>query len=257
MKILITGISGTLGSEFARQLKGEHFIVGIDHSEENVAKFKREFPDVKVYLKDFDYWNFGLYPMDLVIHCAAHKHVNLGEEYPHDFIKNNVEKTAKLFENAYDNGVGILFISTDKAVEPTSVYGYTKALGEALCGQYKGQFARLGNLLGSNGSVLPIWEKAIKDNLPVKITDPDMIRYYITPSEAVEQIWGGFLAESGVIIPKCEKLSLIELFRKLVDKLGIEETDVEIEVIGRRPGEKFEEKLLWDDEVLDQGRGHL
>jgi FlaA1/EpsC-like NDP-sugar epimerase len=238
-----------LGTEFAKYLSPHHLVVGIDHSEENVARFKREFPDIKVYLKDFNYWDFSLYPMDLVIHCAAHKHVNLGEEYPHDFVKNNVIKTAELFENAYDNGVDILFISTDKAVEPTSVYGYTKALGEALCHQYDGSFARLGNILNSNGSVLPIWEKAIKEGSPVKITDPDMIRYYIDASEAVEQIWEGFLFGNEVIIPICDKLSLIQLFGQLVNKMGVDTEDVEVEIIGRRPGEKFEEKLTWDGEV--------
>ena len=212
MKILITGCAGTLGKAFVRLLQTDNEVTGIDNNEWAVATFKNEFPNVKVILKDFDKWSFNQEPCDLLIHCAAYKHVDLGECEPHTFIENNVTNTAKLFAEAYKYNTDILFISTDKAVEPISTYGFTKALGEKLCLHYNGYVARSGNVLSSTGSVIPVWEQAIKEGKPIKITDQKMRRYIIDDKDCVEQIWKGYLKKEKLIIPVCDEKYIMDIY---------------------------------------------
>lgn len=249
MNILITGAGGTLGKAFTRLLKDEHDVIGCDLNEWSVAEFESEFPEVQIHLNDFDNWRFNQDPVDVVIHCAAYKHVTLGEKNPHTFIENNVTKTGKLFAEAYKNNVDILFISTDKAVEPICTYGFTKSLGEKLAWHYNGKVARLGNILNSTGSVIPIWEKAIEEQKPIKLTDIRMKRYVINDSEAVKQIWSGYQNGDKLIVPIMgEPIFLVDLMDMVLKKHGyMEPKDYKpgVEVIGMKTGEKLEEALYW------------
>lgn len=253
MTILITGCAGTLGRAFARYLKKDHHIIGVDNSEWAVAEFEEEFKDdipkkIEIHLNDFNNWRYHQEPVDLIIHCAAYKHVNLGEKNVHTFIENNVTKTGKLFAEAYKHGADILFISTDKAVEPISTYGFTKALGERLAKHYNGYIARCGNLLSSSGSVIPVWEKAIHDGKPIPITNVKMKRYVISAEDAAKDIWKGYMAEEKLIIPKCREVVITTLLHDVLEKHKKNPNGYPVEIIGMRPGEKLEEKMRWDYE---------
>lgn len=247
MKILITGCAGTMGRAFTKHLCGSHEIIGLDNNEWAMAEYQNDFP-IKSILKSFEKWRFNQDPVDLVIHCAAYKHVDLGESNPHTFIENNVYNTGKLFAEAFKHNADILFISTDKAVEPCSVYGYTKAIGEKLCKHYGGKIVRLGNVLNSNGSVIPIWEEAIAGGKTIKITDERMMRYVIEDEEAVRQIWKGYLDGKKLIIPECEEKPIANLLMDVLEKHNLTFKDVKVKYIGKRPGEKLREKLKWEEE---------
>lgn len=246
MNILITGGAGSLGRAFAIHLMLKHNVYIIDNNEWALTEAKRELEDCCFQLGDFASIK-SLIGYDAVIHCAAYKHVELGESSIIAFIENNINKTKDLFRIAQMDGCRILFISTDKAVEPVSLYGYTKAIGEYLAKYYEGSVARLGNILNSSGSVIPIWEKAIADKKPLPITDMKMVRYYCEDKEAVKDIWNQFKQGDKLCIPKVKKITMPEMIKIVLEKHGLP-LDYPIEIIGVRPGEKLEEKLAWDKE---------
>lgn len=245
MKAFITGITGTLGVVFTDHLLAcGHMVDGVDHNEERVAAFARSYPDVGVRLGDFGDEDFNVRRPDVVIHLAAFKHVDLCEATPSACISNNVIKTYDLFQNARRNGVDILFMSTDKAVEPCSVYGYSKALMERMALEMGGSVARSGNILASNGSVLTIWEQAILRGEPLKITHRGMWRYFITPEHLAERIWELYLSGERVIIPEMDMdIALMELAGETLRKHGKSIDTYPIEFTGLRQGEKLREKL--------------
>lgn len=247
MKILLTGGAGSLGKAFVRLLK-DHDLTVIDSNEWALAELQAEFPKVKCILDDFVNWRFAQEPAEVLIHLAAYKHVEIGEDNVPTFISNNIVKTEILFREAQTYNTDILFISTDKAVEPISLYGFTKAIGERLARYYGGSVARLGNILSSSGSVIPIWEKAIAEGRPIPITDERMVRYFIEDFDAANQIWHEFLKGEKLIIPKCEEIRLMDLLREVLTRHGKTIADIGVEVIGLRPGEKIREKLTWEDE---------
>jgi FlaA1/EpsC-like NDP-sugar epimerase len=244
--IFITGIGGTLGKAFARRLKDEYEVFGCDNSEWAVAAF--DIPGVTVRYMDFTDWRFCDDPCDIVIHLAAAKHVNLGEENVETFINNNINKTLKLFKEAYKYNTDVIFVSSDKAVEPISLYGVTKFVGEYLARHFNFSITRLGNILASSGSVIPLWEEKILKGEPIPITDERMVRYWIEDYEAVDQIWDMYKAGKKLIIPQCKKVRLMDLLTEVLKRHDKTIDDVEVEVIGLRPGEKLEEKLKWDTE---------
>lgn len=249
--VLITGGAGSLGKAFVRLLHKEHQITVIDQDEWSVAEMEKEFPDVEFKLRDFADFSFAEQPIDKLIHLAAYKHVNLGEENPLTFIDNNLIKTMKLFKEAYTFGVDTLFVSTDKAVEPVSTYGYTKALGESVARFYNFSIARLGNILNSSGSVIPVWEKAIDLNAPIPITDERMTRYFIEDYDAANIIWHEFIKGKKLITPDMPEIRLLDLLSEVLKRKGYEKPEDYkggVEIIGLRPGEKLTEKLRWDDE---------
>ncbi len=248
MTILITGGAGSLGKAFVRLLRKKHDLIVVDNNEWAVAEFQDEFPGVGIHLNDFNEWRFHQDPVDLVIHCAAYKCLDLGEKNAHSFIENNITKTGKLFAEAYKHGANILFISSDKAVEPISTYGFTKALGEKLCWYYNGVVARVGNILESTNSVIPVWEKALKEKKPIKITDIKMARWVIDADNAVKQIWDEYDTDSqrNLIIPKCKELSIMEILKEVFNRHKIKADDYPMEIIGIRKGEKLKEKLRWE-----------
>lgn len=256
MNVVITGGAGSLGTAFVRYLHTKHDITVVDNNEWACAALQAEFPNITVLMKDYEKYRFDENPADVVIHCAAYKHVNLGESNPHSFIENNVTKTGKLFALCQQFNVDILFISTDKAVEPISTYGFTKALGERLAWHYGGYVARLGNILNSSGSVVPVWEQAIADKKPIRITDENMTRYLIEDIDAVAQIWKGYVAKKKLIIPIMdEPVRLLDILQQVLARHGYPEAaDYEpgALIIGMRPGEKLHEKLRWDHEIMDE-----
>lgn len=238
--ILITGGAGSLGKEFVRLLHKTHEITVVDNNEWAVAELRSEFPDLDIRLADFDHFKSN---HDYVIHCAAYKHVNLGEENTASFIQNNLIKTMRFYQNVSGQ---ILYISTDKAVEPISAYGMTKALAEKLTWDHGGQVARCGNFLNSSGSVIPVWEKQIAEGKPLTITDERMTRYVLEMDRAVDLIWTRFLLGERLIVPVLgEPVGLKDLAKTVLERHGKDDT-YPIEIIGMRPGEKLHEKLKWE-----------
>ena len=249
MNIVVTGGGGSLGQAFARRLYKDHKVTLIDNNEWSLAKCDLPVEKLLMDFSDFRFYQHG--PCDLIIHCAAYKHVNLGEENVETFINNNINKTIQLFREAYKYNADVLFISTDKAVEPISLYGATKYVCEFLCRHFNFSIARLGNILSSSGSVVPLWEKQIDEGLPITVTDERMVRYWIEDYEAVDQIWDMFKAGKKLIIPECKKVRLLDLLTEVLKRHNLTTNDVIVETIGLRPGEKLEEKLLWDAEKED------
>lgn len=245
MKVFITGITGTLGVAFTDHLLAcGHMVDGVDHNEERVAAFARSYPDIGVRLGDFGDEDFSVRRPDVVIHLAAFKHVDLCEATPSACISNNVIKTYDLFQNARRNGVDILFMSTDKAVEPCSVYGYSKAIMERVALELGGAIARSGNILLSNGSVLTIWEQAIRRGEPLVITHQDMRRYFITPEHLVERVWRSYQVGEKIIIPEMDMdVMLMDLADQTLRKFGKNIDTYPVRFTGLRPGEKLVEKL--------------
>ena len=245
MNIIITGGGGSLGQAFARRLYKTHKVTLLDNNEWSLAQCTLP---VEKLLMDFSDWIFGEHPADVIIHCAAYKHVNLGEENVQAFIDNNITKTSNLFSEAYKYNTDILFISTDKAVEPISLYGVSKYVGECLCRSYDGAVVRLGNILSSSGSVIPLWEKQIEEKKPITITDERMVRYVIEDYEAVDQIWDQFKAGKKLIIPQCKEVRMLDMLTDVLKRHDLTIKDVKVNIVGIRPGEKIREKLRWEEE---------
>ena len=249
MTIAITGGAGSLGKAFVKLLSKDHELIIIDSNEWAVAELQQQYPSMTVRLIDFGDYRFEDAP-DVLIHLAAYKHVNLGETNVASFVENNVTKTHTLFRRAKEMATKILFVSTDKAVEPISLYGFTKAIGEHLTYEYDGSVARLGNIIGSSGSVIPAWEAAIRAGEPVKVTDPEMTRYMIEADDAVSQIWKQFEERKQLIIPEMgEPKPLMQIVLDVLKKHNyptLEAYEPGITVIGRRSGEKQHEKLKWE-----------
>lgn len=281
-QIIITGGAGSLGRAFVKYLleqrvksdpyegidlhgteDEEHLhaleevnrmydVTVIDSNEWAIAEMRSLHPTATYWLGDFvDYPLTG--SEDVIIHAAAYKHVDLGESNVSSFITNNITKTAKFYEQTKHTLARVLYISTDKAVEPISAYGATKYLAEVLSRQSGGAVARLGNLLDSSGSVIPTWEHQIKEGLPITITDERMTRYMIDVDDAVNQIWSQFLEGRKLIIPEMgEPVRLLDLMAEVLKRHGYEKASdytPGVQVIGMRPGEKLHEKLIWDHEL--------
>lgn len=246
--VTITGGAGSLGREFARLLHSDYRVTVLDNNEWSIAEFRNELPGVKFLLKDFDHHRTT---DDYIIHCAAYKHVDLGESNVNSFIQNNLIKTMRFYES--NKRSKILYISTDKAVEPISSYGATKMLAEALTREIDGTVARCGNFLMSSGSVIPLWEKQIANKEPITITDPVMVRYVSEMKPAVKEIWERFIKGEKLIVPEVRKIGLLELLEEVLKRHGyakLADYEPGLSVIGMRDGEKLEEKLKWDKENI-------
>ena len=270
--VLVTGGGGSIGSELARQLcKVAPARIVIFDIYENDAYMLRnellaEYDDIEIDIEigsvcDAARINevFEKYRPGAVFHAAAHKHVPLMEICPREAMQNNVFGTLNTVRAADAYGVArFIFISTDKAVNPTSVMGATKRLGEMVVQYYartsKTVFSavRFGNVLGSNGSVIPVFKRQIAAGGPVTVTHPDIERYFMTIPEASRLvIQAGGLAKGGeiFILDMGEPVKIVDLAKSLIQLSGLTpDVDIEITFTGLREGEKLYEELLMDEE---------
>ncbi len=266
--VLVTGGGGSIGSELSRQLAkvAPHHIILFDMYENDAYMLQqellREYSDIEVTVEignvcDADRVReiFNAYHPHVVFHAAAHKHVPLMEQCPREAVQNNVFGTLNVVREAVAQDVErFIFISTDKAVNPTSVMGATKRMGEMIIQYYAHasnvvfSAVRFGNVLGSNGSVIPVFKRQIMSGGPVTITHPEIERFFMTIPEAVRLvIQAGGMAKGGeiFILDMGEPVRILDLARNLIRLSG---ANVEIEFIGLREGEKLFEELLMDQE---------
>ena len=272
--VLVTGGGGSIGSELCRQIathSPKHLII-LDIYENNAYDIEQELirsiPGLKLTvliasIRDRAKMEavFSEYRPDIVFHAAAHKHVPLMETSPNEAVKNNIFGTYNIVRCADKYGVGkFVQISTDKAVNPTNIMGATKRVCEMIIQAFsrrsKTQFVavRFGNVLGSNGSVIPLFKKQIADGGPVTVTHKDIIRYFMTIPEAVSLVLqAGAYAEGGEIfvLDMGEQVRIYELAENLIRLMGYEpHCDIEIKITGLRPGEKLYEERLMAEEGL-------
>ncbi len=272
--VLITGVCGTVGRELLKQVVKEDVkqIIGLDNNESElffVAEEYRSNSKVKVFLCDLrDKYKLSemFRGVDIVIHAAALKHVIMCEEAPGDAVQTNIIGVQNIIEAASRNQVSrVLFTSSDKAVNPTNVMGTSKLMGERLMTAANAHkkydtdpiFAstRFGNVLGSRGSVIPLFRKQIAAGGPVTITDSGMTRFIMTLESAVSLVLDSvFLAQGGeVFVTKMPVANIADLATVMIDELaegyGFKGADIALEEIGSRPGEKLYEELMTDEEV--------
>ncbi|EKD26624.1 MAG: hypothetical protein ACD_79C01092G0002 [uncultured bacterium] len=270
--VLISGAAGSIGSEIVRQVSGykPRTVILYDINENDIFflenELKKEFPQLNYKLiigdiKDISLLKhtFSTFQPQVVFHAAAHKHVPLMEANPCAAIKNNVLGTRNLIYAAEHYHVErFVLISTDKAVNPTSIMGATKRITEMLCqakasiGKTKFMAVRFGNVIGSNGSVVQLFNKQIEAGLPLTVTHPDIRRYFMTVSEAAQLVLqAGSMGKGGeiFILDMGEQIKIVDLAKNLITLSGLEfEKDISIEFTGLRPGEKLYEEVLHDSE---------
>ena len=279
--ILVTGGGGSIGSELCRQIvahKPKRLII-VDIYENNAydiqQELKRKSPELDLVVLIASVRNthrmnsiFETYRPDIVYHAAAHKHVPLMEDSPNEAIKNNVFGTYKTAKAADKYGVKrFVLISTDKAVNPTNIMGASKRICEMIIqmmnNHSKTDFVavRFGNVLGSNGSVIPLFKKQIEQGGPVTVTHPEIIRYFMTIPEAVSLVLqAGALAKGGEIfvLDMGEPVKILDLAKNLIRLSGYKPfEDIPIEFTGLRPGEKLYEELLMSEEGLRETENEL
>ena len=272
--VMITGGGGSIGSELSRQIASHNpkRLILVDIYENNVydiqLELKRKYPNLDLVVLIASVRNterinkiFETYRPQIVYHAAAHKHVPLMEDSPNEAIKNNVFGTYKTALAAGRNGVEkFVLISTDKAVNPTNIMGASKRMCEmivqTLNNQFKTEFVavRFGNVLGSNGSVIPLFKRQIAEGGPVTVTHPDIIRYFMTIPEAVSLVLqAGAYAKGGeiFILDMGEPMKILDLAKNLIQLSGYTvDEDIKIEFTGLRPGEKLYEELLMAEEGM-------
>ena len=272
--ILVTGGGGSIGSELCRQIathKPKRLVI-VDIYENSIydvqQELKAEYPELDLVVLVASVRNtnrmnyiFSTYHPNIVYHAAAHKHVPLMEDSPTEAIKNNVFGTFKTAQAAAMSGVQrFVMISTDKAVNPTNIMGASKRICEMIIQtfdkHYETEFVavRFGNVLGSNGSVIPLFRKQIAAGGPVTVTDPNIIRYFMTIPEAVSLVLqAGAYARGGEIfvLDMGEPVKILDLAQNLIKLSGYRVgEDIKIEFTGLRPGEKLYEELLMDEEGM-------
>ncbi len=285
--IAVTGAGGSIGSELCRQIvrfKPKQLVM-IDINENSLYMLEQEFNRNKVHdvmskeieilslivsIRDYAAMNqvFKQYQPEVVFHAAAHKHVPLMETRPQEAIKNNVFGTNNVIQACIKNKVSrFIMISTDKAVNPTNVMGATKRMTEMLLqangdnGVTKMAAVRFGNVLGSNGSVIPIFKQQIAEGGPVTITDKNIVRYFMTIPEAAQLVLqAGYYADKGEIfvLDMGEPVKILDLAEKMIRLSGYKPyEEIDIIEIGLRPGEKMYEELHLSGETRTKTKNDL
>lgn len=278
-RVLITGAGGSIGSELARQLLsgGAERLYLFGHGENSIVSIYRELHVLQQEgvgekatvvpiigdMKDAEYVKFIIRhtKADVIFHCAAYKHVPMMEENPVAAVENNVFGTRNLLEASLESDVKrFVLISTDKAVNPVSVYGASKMLCEKLILEYakkanqnqKFMFVRFGNVLGSRGSILPLFQQQIKTGGPVTVTGKNVERYFMTIPEACSLVLEtGGVGENGksYLLDMGEPLNILDMAKQIIRFSGLEPgRDIEIKIIGLREGERESEPLWLPEE---------
>ena len=281
-RILVTGGGGSIGSELCRQIaanKPKQLII-FDIYENNAyeiqQELRRNYPDLNLVVligsvRNTNRINYVMqkYRPEVVFHAAAHKHVPLMEDSPNEAIKNNVMGTYKTAQAAVKAGVRkFVLISTDKAVNPTNIMGASKRMCEMIVQMMNRESpntdfvaVRFGNVLGSNGSVIPLFKRQIAEGGPVTVTDKNIIRYFMTIPEAVSLVLqASHYAKGGEIfvLDMGEPVRIDDMARNLIRLSGFTpDVDIKIEYTGLRPGEKLYEELLMDEEGLTNTENKL
>lgn len=279
--VMVTGGGGSIGSELCRQIAGHGAkqLIIVDIYENNAYDIQQEIkvkhPDLDLVVLIASVRNtarmqtiFKTYRPEIVYHAAAHKHVPLMEDSPIEAIKNNVFGTLKTASAAGEYGTKkFVLISTDKAVNPTNIMGASKRICEMIIQQLNQKYAtefvavRFGNVLGSNGSVIPLFKKQIEQGGPVTVTHKDIIRYFMTIPEAVSLVLqAGAYAKGGeiFILDMGEPVRIYDLAENLIKLSGYTPgEDIEIKITGLRPGEKLYEELLMSEEGMKDTANHL
>jgi FlaA1/EpsC-like NDP-sugar epimerase len=269
-RVIVTGAGGSIGSELCRQIarRNPAELVLLGHGENSIFEILLElqsnYPSLKLIPIIADIRNtqrldsvFKIHQPQIVFHAAAHKHVPLMEANPVEAITNNVIGTRNLAQAALDHNVErFVLISTDKAVRPSSIYGATKRLAEMIvldaARQHQRAFTvvRFGNVLGSRGSIIPIFKNQIANGGPITITHPDMVRFFMTIPEAVYLVLQASSMQSGgevFVLNMGQPVRILNLAEDLIKLSGLEPNkDIEITFTGIRPGEKLAE-VLWDE----------
>ncbi len=270
--VMVTGGGGSIGSELCRQIAGHNpkQLIIVDIYENNAyeieQELRRKYPRLNLVVLIASVRNtkrmqdiFRTYRPEVVYHAAAHKHVPLMETSPNEAVKNNVLGTWKVVQAADKYKVKrFVMISTDKAVNPTNIMGATKRICEMIIQTYNNHSetefvaVRFGNVLGSNGSVIPLFKKQIAEGGPVTVTDPNIIRYFMTIPEAVSLVLqAGAYAKGGEIfvLDMGEPVKIVDLATNLIKLSGYRVgEDIEIKFTGLRPGEKmYEERLMYEE----------
>jgi len=256
-KVLITGGSGTVGSSFIEQYYNEYQFYNISRNEMQIANLKQKFPKVKSFVSDICDLDstiniFEQVKPDIVIHAAAMKHINLAEVNSSAAVEINVIGSLNIIKASIRAEVPLTIgISTDKACNPDSVYGYTKRMMETMFMQHhneKTKFVctRFANVANSNGSVIPFWVKEAEKGNALKLTDPGMNRLMFSKKDSAKLIYkaidyGQFTDESFILCKIMKNVNLLELAKSLSDK--------DVEIIGKRPGEKLNETLISEREL--------
>ena len=279
--VMVTGGGGSIGSELCRQIAKAcpRQLIIFDIYENNAydiqMELQRSYPKLDLVTLIGSVRNtarvdyvLDTYRPELVFHAAAHKHVPLMEDSPNEAIKNNVFGTYKMAKAAAAHGVKrFVLISTDKAVNPTNIMGASKRLCEMVVQMMNRESdtefvaVRFGNVLGSNGSVIPLFKKQIEAGGPVTVTDPRIIRYFMTIPEAVSLVLqAGYYAKGGEIfvLDMGEPVKIDDMARNLIRLSGYEpDVDIKVEYTGLRPGEKLYEELLMKEEGLKETANRL
>lgn len=274
--ILVTGAGGSIGSELVRQISRFQpaRVLLLGHGENSIYQINREmraynytyteFIPIIADIQDADRIDriIAEYKPEYIFHAAAHKHVPMMEYNPTESIKNNIYGTLNVARAAINHDVDkFIMISTDKANNPTNVMGATKRISEMIVtginGQGKTSFAavRFGNVLGSSGSVIPLFKEQIQKGGPVTVTDYRMTRYFMTIPEAARLVvQAGIYADGGeiFILDMGEPVKIYDLAKKIIKLSGYTSDEIAIEEIGIRPGEKLYEELLLDDETTGE-----
>jgi FlaA1/EpsC-like NDP-sugar epimerase len=270
--VMITGAAGSIGAELCRQVLeyGPAKLICVDHNETGIFYLERELSDKKygdrVTYSVADIRNVERMTklmweskVEVVFHAAAYKHVPVMEHNVSEAVANNVFALVQLLEVAEDAGCHtFVLISSDKAVKPTSVMGCTKRLGELIMAAWpspkmKCISVRFGNVLGSSGSVIPVFKEQIRNNLALTITHPEIVRFFMTISEAVALVLQGAVIGKHrdiLVLDMGEPIRIVDLANTLVRLSGKTSEQVELKFTGLRPGEKLYEELFYDEEVV-------